>query len=226
MPGALICGVSGAGKSHLYRTLVATCAAQGREILLSFPQAMSTTAHIHLGGNPQAQRAHVVDWCESLVAFAERVHHQAIDGGLVSRRENYPFNWMPMLLLEGFTFDIALWFGIARDVLIPFEHRLAKLGVFLVILYVPEREILAQCVRSTRRHRGPGWSKYLSSLGQSDRERAHHFERQQGLLFAWAAESPMRALPITTITQDWHGYASRLVSAIEEQAQQFYEQSL
>lgn len=222
MPGCLIAGISGAGKTHLHRAVLEAVASAGREIVMALPQAMATTAHLHLSDDPIRQAEEIIDWCNSVLSFAELVQRKAIVGGLTSKEENYPFNWTPMLLLEGFLFDFPLHdFSIARADCLPFEERLHALGVVLVVLRVPDERILEQSVLSTREHRGAGWSEHLAGLGASDEERAAHFRRQQDLLLAWAQASPLPCLEIVTDAFDWKEHATRVVRFVDERAAAF-----
>lgn len=220
MPGVIIAGISGAGKTHLHRSVVEAVTASGREIVLAFPQAMTTTAHQHLSADPCGQATRILEWCRQLTVFAERVHTQASEGNLLSETENYPYNWTPMVLLEGFVFDIPLHdFTISRQQVKETEERLTALGLILVVLEVPEHQIKAQCVESTRRHRGQGWSQHLDRLGNDDDERAEHFWQAQKRLIEWAGESPLTAYRISTGAQDWDMYTQQVLGLIEEHAE-------
>ncbi len=217
MPGVVIAGISGSGKTHLHRAVTEAVTASGRELVMTFPQAMTTTAHQHLAVDRANQAFKILHWCEDVISFAERVHAQAVDGGLLLERENYPFNWTPMLLLEGFVFDIPLHdLEIARHQVRDFEERLARLGVLLVVLEVPESQILEQCVRSTRRHRGQGWEEHLERLGSNDQLRAEHFSKQQQQLRQWASGSPLPSVRISTGEQDWQFYTQLIMQSLNE----------
>lgn len=220
MPGVIIAGISGAGKTHLHRSVVEAVTASGREIVLAFPQAMTTTAHQHLSGNSTGQATQILEWCRQLTVFAECVHTQASEGNLLSETENYPFNWTPMVLLEGFVFDIPLHdFAISREQVRETEERLAALGIVLVVLEVPQHQIKRQCVESTRRYRGQGWSQHLDRLGGDDDERAEHFRRAQQRLFEWADDSALSVYRISTGGQDWTAYTQQVLGIVNEHAE-------
>lgn len=227
MSGALIAGISGAGKTTLYRKTNAAITASGREIVLAFPQSMTTTAHLQYASEPDRQAEHVLSWIDDSISFAERVMQKALAGGLVTQRENYPFNWNPMLLLEGFIFDIPLHgFAIKREDVLPFEHRLKTLGVVLAVLVVPPALIRRRCVESTRRHRGAGWSQHLDALGVNDDARREHFASQQELLLKWVSQSPLEAHIIeVTDSRSWRKHVNTVVGLIDSRARMFNEQT-
>lgn len=227
MSGALIAGISGAGKTTLYRKTNAALTACGREIVLAFPQSMTTTAHLHMASEPRQQAEKILSWIDDAISFAERVTKHALAGGLITERENYPFNWNPMLLLEGFIFDIPLHgFAIERQELLPFEHRLKALQVVLTVLVVPPALIRRRCVESTRRHRGEGWFKHLEALGVDDEARSVHFKRQQELLLEWVRQSPMEThlIEVPDI-RSWTKHVNTVVGLIDKQALNFYDQT-
>ncbi|WP_066890772.1 hypothetical protein [Carbonactinospora thermoautotrophica] len=211
MNGVIIAGISGAGKTTLHRAVIAALAGAGRETLLAFPQAMTTTAHLHLAGDPAAHAAALLDWFHDAVAFAERVMHQATAGGLLTH-PRYGRHWTPTLVLEGFIFDIPTHgYPIPRAAVRPLERRLAALDVTLVVLRVPPDHIQRQCVESTRRHRGERWAAHLDRLGRSDAERAAHFRRWQDDLLAWVADTPLPVVQLDTSPGRWDDYTRRIV---------------
>lgn len=227
MPGLCIAGISGAGKTNLHRAITRTITQAGREIVMAFPQAMTTTAFQHLARKPDQRAAATLRWAENLVSFAEQVHDQAVQGDLLSDQENYPFNWQPMLLLEGFVFDIPLHdVPIRREEALSIEKRLDSLGLILVLLVVPEEQILEQCVESTRQNRGEGWNKHLQSLGDTDADRARHFSNQQKKLVEWADQSPMQSIQICTGEQNWDAIALKIIERVDFRSERWRRQQL
>ena len=227
MPGVVIAGISGSGKTHLHRAVTEAVTASGREIVLAFPQAMTTTAHQHLSADSDRQATQILEWCQQLTAFASRVHTQVRHGDLLSETENYPFNWTPMVLLEGFVFDVPLHDeSITREQTRSIEKCLANMGLVLVVLEVPEDQIQAQCVESTRQHRGRGWSQHLDQLGDDDEQRADHFRTAQQRLLQWAEDSPLPTFRIDTSEQDWKGYTKQVLDIINERAENWRQNAL
>ncbi len=226
MGGALLAGVSGAGKTTLFRRLSAAITASGREIVLTFPQAMTTTCHLRFNDEPKRQATEVLDWCEQLTSFAELVTDKALTGGLTTRRENYPNQWNPMLLLEGAMFDIPLHgFDIRREQCMGLEARLRALEVVLVFLTIPDEMIEERCVRSTREHRGEGWSSHLHALGMDDEARAEHFRSQQAMLAHWVHSSPMETLVLDVTSMSVESQLQAVMDAVNDRAARFLERT-
>lgn len=171
MTGVILAGISGAGKTTVHKAVTASLAAAGRQTLVSVPQAMTTTAHLYLAGNPALQADAVVTWLEEMTAFAACLTGRACDGGLTVHRE--AACWTPAFVLKGFVYDIPLHdLAITRGRVAGVERRLAGLGFTLVLLTVPPDRIQEQCVASTREHRGAGWAAHLEKLGSTDAGRA------------------------------------------------------
>ncbi|MGH3770426.1 MAG: hypothetical protein ACRDRW_03355 [Pseudonocardiaceae bacterium] len=204
MPGVILAGISGAGKTSTYQRLLAVLAQRQQETLFAVPQAMTTTAHLHLAHDPAAQAAAVLDWCTDVIGFVERTLARAHRGGLTTHRRH----WTPLLVAEGFVYDIPLHdFAIDRARIRPLEHRLATLNIALVLLSVPDERVLEQCVHSTRATRGEGWARYLAALGEDDEARAEYFRAAQRRLWHWAVHSPLPTLNIDTSQRQWDDYA-------------------
>ena len=202
MTGVILAGISGAGKTTVHQAVTASLAAAGCQTLVSIPQAMTTTAHLHLADRPARQADEVVAWLEEMTAFAGGLTARARDGGLTAHRE--AARWTPAFVLEGFVYDIPLHdLAISRDRVAPVERRLAGLGFTLVLLTVPPGRIQEQCVASTREHRGPGWAAHLDRLAATDAGRADVLAAAQRRLLSWAATSPLPVTGIDTSDRDW-----------------------
>lgn len=202
MTGVILAGISGAGKTTVHKMVTASLAAEGCQTLVAVPQAMTTTAHLHLAGSPARQADEVVAWLEEMTAFASCLTARARVGGLTVHRE--AARWTPAFVIEGFLYDIPLHdLEISRDRVAGVEQRLAGLGFTLVLLTVPPGRIQEQCVASTREHRGPGWEAHLGRLGATDAERAAVLAAAQRRLLRWAATSPLPVTEIDTSGRDW-----------------------
>lgn len=205
MPGVILAGISGAGKTSTYQRLLVVLAQRQQETLIALPQAMTTTAHLHLAHDPTAQATAVLEWCADVIAFAERTLARAHRGGLTTHRRQH---WTPLLVVEGFLYDIPLHdFAIDHARIRPLEHRLAILGVAVMLLTVPEERVLEQCVHATRATRGEGWARHLAALGADDEARAEYFRTAQRRLRHWALTSPLSLLEIDTSQRRWDDYA-------------------
>lgn len=204
MPGLILAGISGAGKTSTYQRLLAVLAQRQQETLIAMPQAMTTTAHLNLAHDPAAQATAVLDWCADVIGFVERTLARAHRGGLTTHRRH----WTPLFVAEGFVYDIPLHgFAIDRARIRPLEHRLATLDIALVLLSVPDERVLEQCVHSTRATRGDGWARHLAALGEDDEARAEYFRAAQRRLRHWALHSPLSTLDIDTSQRQWGDYA-------------------
>lgn len=171
--GLILDGVTGTGKSTLFRLLRShpTFTEVDSAIVLS----QSYTLRAAPGGEVGILLDDVLRSVEALRmrhARSEFAHRQ--DG-----RADVSF------LFEGFHHYAAL------DAVEPhdrprfaarFETRLGRLGTKLVALSVAPDAVLERCVRSPLRHRGEGWRRFLTRFGDNEqdvaayyRERQHHF---------------------------------------------------
>jgi hypothetical protein len=206
----IIAGISGAGKTTVHRLATTALAAGGCQSLVSIPQAATTTAHLHLAGNPDRQAKEVLAWLEEMTAFAGHLTRRAADGGLTRHRE--AAHWTPVFLLEGFVYDIPVHadLAISRDRVAGTEQRLAGLGLGLVLLTVPADSIEEQCVISTRAHRGTGWTAHLERMAATDEGRAAVLAAAQERLRCWADGSPLPVTDLDTSARDWDRYAAEV----------------
>ncbi|MGH3623495.1 MAG: hypothetical protein ACRDQ5_17135 [Sciscionella sp.] len=206
----------GAGKTSVYQRTVGRLVAAGCESLIAMPQAATITTHTYAPGAPHEQASHILSWLDHLIAFLEETDHRFRTSTLPEHR--FAYAWTPTCVLEGLGFDAPMYrLPISREVLTGVEQRLAALGVHLVLLHVPEDRIRAQCVESTRHHRGQKWARYLEGFGSTDAGRAKHIRQVQAELIRWVQTSPLPLHVIETTTQDWDCYARHVAGLIADQ---------
>ncbi len=216
MRGCVLAGVWGAGKTSVYQRSLGRLVAAGCESLIAMPQAATITTHTYTSGAPHEHAAHILSWLDHLTAFLEETNRRFQASTLPKHR--FASAWTPTCLLEGLGFDAPMYgLPISRDVLTSVEQRLAALGVHLVLLRVPDDRIRAQCVESTRHHRGPKWARYLESFGSTDARRAEHIRQVQAELIRWAQTSPLPLQVLDTTTQDWDAYSRHVAELIADQ---------
>lgn len=218
MRGAIVTGVWGAGKSSVCHHIRARLVASGCETLICIPQAATITTHTYIPGTTAAEHAAgVLSWMSELTRFLTDTDHRFHASTLPGHR-CAPV-WTPTALLEAVSFDIPVYqLPVHRAQLLGVEDTLARLGLHLVVLHVPEHRIQAQCVASTRRHRGPKWDTYLHGFGDSDTARAAAIGRAQHRLMGWVHTSPLSATIIDSSGGDWNRYARQITELIETPA--------
>ncbi len=216
MRGCVLAGVWGAGKTSVYHRTLGHLVAAGCESLIAMPQAATITTHTYTPGEPHEHAAHILSWLDRLTAFLEETNHRFQASTLPQHR--FAPAWTPTCLLEGLGFDAPMYgLPISRNALTSVEQRLTGLGVRLVLLRVPDDHIQAQCVESTRHHRGSKWARYLEGIGSTDAGRAEHIRQVQAELIRWAQISPLPLQVIDTTSQDWDAYARHVAELIADQ---------
>lgn len=216
MRGCVLAGVWGAGKTSVYQRTLERLAEAGYASLIAMPQAATITTHTYTSGTPHEHATHIMSWLDQLTSFLEDTHRRFHASTLPEHR--FASTWRPTCLLEGLGFDAPLYgLPITRDSLIRDEHRLAALGVHVVLLRVPEDRIRTQCVESTRDHRGSKWARYLDRFGPTDASRAECIRQVQAELIRWVQTSPLPLQVLDTTTQDWDAYADQVAESIADQ---------
>lgn len=213
MRGCVLAGVWGAGKTSVYQRTIARLVSDGCQSLITMPQAATLTTHTYTTGDSHEQAAGIRSWLESLTAFLEDLDRRFQASTLPSHR--FAAAWAPTCVLEGLGFDAPVYrLALPRHALLAIEHRLAILGLHLVVLRVPGHRVRAQCVESSRVHRGPKWTSYLERFGTDDQTRAEYIQHAQDRLLRWAQSSPLPLHLIDTATGDWATYAHQVVELI------------
>lgn len=213
MRGAILTGVWGAGKSTISNLVTARLIAQDCQSLLALPQAATVTAHTYTPGTPADHAVAIMEWLNSLIRFLEDSERRFRAGNLHLHR--FAPQWTPTCVLETLGFDAPVYqLPIGRAEHLGMEQRLADLGLHLVVLHVPSDQIQAQCVESTRQHRGPKWDRYLDTFGRDDSRRAEYIQQAQRRLLDWATTSPLPHHIIDTSPRRWDAYASHVADVI------------
>lgn len=213
MRGCVLAGVWGAGKTLVYQRTVTRLVKSGRQSLVAMPQAATITTHTYTPGEPHDHATNIMSWLNSLTAFLEEIDQRFRASTLPHHR--FASAWTPTCVLEGLGFDTPVYgLPLSRDALLGIEERLSALDIHLVLLRVPDHRIRAQCVQSTRRHRGPKWARYLDGCGSTDAAQADHIKRVQGDLLRWGQTSPLPLRIIDTVTEDWDSYARQVADLL------------
>ncbi len=215
MRGCVLAGVWGAGKTAVYQRCAAELIASGCESLIALPQAATLTTHTYTTGSSADHMAGVRSWLENLTAFLEDTDRRFQASTLPSHR--FAPAWAPTCLLEGLGFDVPVYgLPLDRRSLLGIEHRLAALGLHLVVLRVPTDRIRQQCIESTRAHRSPRWAAYVDGFGPDDRTRAQYVQRAQDRLLYWARTSPIPSQVIDVGGQGWDDPAAQIANLITQ----------
>lgn len=213
MRGCVLAGVWGAGKTTVYQRAVARLVAGGCQSLITMPQAATLTTHTYATGSTSHHAAGILSWLSNLAGFLEDVERRFQASSLPSHR--FAHAWTPTCVLEGLGFDVPVYeLPLARATLLQVEHRLASIGLHLVVLRVPSERILTQCIDSTRLHRGPRWTTYVDGFGPDDHARARHIERAQDRLMRWATTSPLPLRILDIHADDWDSYARMITDLV------------
>lgn len=213
MRGCVLAGVWGAGKTSTYERSIARLIAGGCQSVIAVPQAATITTHIYTPGSTADHVTGIQSWLDDLTSFLEGLDSRFQASTLPNHR--FAHSWTPTCLLEGLGFDLPVYeLPVPRYAVLDVEHRLTAIGLGLVVLRVPDQRLQAQCIESTRIHRGPRWTKFLDGFGSDDLARTQHVQRAQDRLMRWAQTSPMRLHVIDTTTSNWDDYARQVTDLI------------
>lgn len=213
MRGCVLAGVWGAGKTSVYERVVARLIASGCQSLIAMPQAATLTTHTYAPGGTTDHAAGILSWLSNLTAFLEDSDRRFQNSGLPSHR--FAHAWTPTCVMEGLGFDLPIYdLPVSRHEVLEIEHRLASVGLRLVVLHVPSHRIRERCIESTRLNRSPRWTRYVNGFGSDDRARAEHIGRAQDRLMHWARTSPLPLHVISVDSGGWDDHASEITSLI------------
>lgn len=91
----------------------------------------------------------------------------------------------------------------------------AELGIVLVRLDIGADEVLERSVLSTRRHRGPRWSRYLDALAADLHGQAEVLEQRRRLINQHFAHSAEPKISISTSRMNWDEIADQLIELLK-----------
>lgn len=213
MRGCVLAGVWGAGKTSVYERVVARLITSGCQSMIAMPQAATVTTHTYGPGDEEDHALGIKSWLDNLTAFLGDVDHRFQRSALPSHR--FASAWTPTCVLEGLGFDLPVYeLPAPRNALLEIEHRLADIGLYLVVLHVPSSRIRDRCVEATRRNRGPRWTEYINAFGPDDPARAEHIRRAQDRLLHWALTSPLPLHVINVDAGSWDDHAREITNLI------------
>jgi hypothetical protein len=208
--GLALAGVTGAGKSSVFDALTRRFAADpGCSVCILRNALLQNGALPAPGAAPEEVRARALGY------LGERV---AALAGLASlAAPPAPDAKAPRLvvLCESLMLNLLAELGLEMDGgFAELDRARAAAGIAMVHLRLDAHEVRARSVESTRRHRGPGWGRYLDALGSTPPEQEAVFERRRQAV----ARSFARCLPpkieIHTSEMAWEDYASQLAAHV------------
>ncbi|GAA2843871.1 hypothetical protein [Crossiella cryophila] len=198
-------GITGTGKSTLFRHLAADSTAAGYESHLTLAQAYTLRM-----ARPEGIVEHLRDLTEGI-----RSLHALYTGSEFAARTDERGSML--VLAEGFHL-----YGLLEHQ--PAEQRaegqrkiesvLREVRPLVVSLELQESAVRERCVESTLRTRGPGWREFLRRYGQTHEEIAGYFTRRQRAHRELVEASALEVLRIDTSAGDWAGYLARVVDRL------------
>lgn len=214
MPGLILEGIVGAGKTTLFRMLAAHPHVQARLAAVRLPEHYTERAYEHFPDRGLIESLelleHVLAPLEALVAL----HAQ----GKFAQDSALELSW----IVDRLHLSHSVMFAGGRfEPYRPIEDRLLALGSRIALLQVDD-ETLARRLRSTRAERGERWNWYLDTkvarrtAGMSDedveRVLVGHYLEQQREMLELAEASGLPVLLLETDDGAWEAYTERLVA--------------
>ncbi|MDQ3944684.1 MAG: hypothetical protein M3357_05950 [Actinomycetota bacterium] len=187
--GLILDGVTGTGKSTLFRCL------RSHPCFTDVDSAVFLSQSYTLRVAPGDRIEGLLD---DVLGQLEMLHgHREASG--FARREDGRAD--VSFLFEGFHHYAALEHVEPEDRLRfagDFEARLGPLGAKLVALSVSPEAVLERCVRSTLRHRGSGWRQFLTRFGDTEEDVAAYYRERQRHFLALVKTSTLPVLHVDT----------------------------
>lgn len=120
-------------------------------------------------------------------------------------------------LMEGFHWNAYARGIISEEIFREIENEINSLGFGIAFLVLSESEIKKRSVIETRRFRTSGWNNYLNTLGNSDDEIAKTFQERQRRYYDIYSCSTINKILINTDEKRWDEYAEQIIALGETQ---------
>ncbi|WP_029063687.1 hypothetical protein [Labrenzia sp. DG1229] len=200
--GIIFEGVSGTGKSTLFRRLLQEQHFTGQDGGIYLSQCY--TLRMANQGCPSSL-------AESRLRLLKSLHDDYSSSEFAHRSDG---RGSCSFIFESFHYYLAL--DLLSESCQPafvrrIDRRLMSLGARVVLLRVEPEAMIENCVRSTIRHRGQSWAAFLSRYGKAELALVNHFKRRQANLERLAAESALPILTVDTTEQNWSEALEKIV---------------
>jgi hypothetical protein len=204
--GLVLEGITGTGKSTVFRAIQSTPVGESRLFL-----SQVYTLRLASAADGEGLLDQTATYLEAMHAwYARSEFAERTDG-----RGDFLFAF------ESFHYYIALEHiptqrheGLVR----AFDARLAKVGARLAALWVRPESIMENCVRLPLQHRGQGWRSFVRRYGSTEAEIAAYYLERQEAFFALIDHAAMPSARIDTTDRDWGRVAADVMALLPRSA--------
>jgi hypothetical protein len=202
--GLAFAGVTGAGKSSLLGLLALRLAAdRDRSVCVLRNDLIQNPP---LAARPGSSPADVFHFLDRTLAHLEALTDWGRGGGGSDRLVILCESWAVNLLAE-----LGIW---SPEAFAALDHRRAACEITLVHLVFDVASLEARSVASTRRWRGPGWSRYLDGLGATEADQADVFRARRDRIARYVELASEPKLEVVTDGMDWACHADALLDGL------------
>lgn len=206
MKRIIIEGITGSGKSTIYKTIVDKLkSSEGSNFLflneyMTFRTFEKEVDIEDSSKNTFTNICSFIHWLTSIYVNADLQN--------TSRGHNEQL----CCLMEGFHWNAYARGILSKETFCGIENEVNSLGFGIVFLALSESEIKKRSVTETRQYRTSGWNKYLNTLGNSDDEIAKMFQDRQKRFYDIYSGSKLNKILINTDEKRWDQYAEQIIA--------------
>ena len=191
----MISGITGAGKSTLFKRLVKNI----DEMCFSSNILISS----YHGQNFFKETGFSF---EKLYAFYQKIFEM----------EEIEYSKKIGVLFENSFYNVCLEYGLGSKEIMKIESLFNKYQCKQVLLTIPEIEIYQRTIVTTRIYRKPSWTDYLNKFNLAENELTHMFSEKQKRLLELVDNYSGPFLSINTSEMNWDLYVKKIKSFWEE----------
>lgn len=201
----IIEGITGAGKSTMYKKLVDELGVSFGNNLLALDEYLTW----RIFEKQQNIEKFSKETFDSIINFVSWVTTEYCNAELQNTSKGQDEELC--CLIEGFHWNAYVRGVLSKEDFYEIENRLHKMGFEIIFLTLSDDKIRERSVNETRKYRTIGWSKYLETLGNSDDEISLKFKERQDKFYQVYEQSPLDKIQIRTDEKKWNEYVAQIV---------------
>lgn len=201
----IIEGITGAGKSTIYKKLVEKIDVSFGNNLLAFDEYLTWRLYEKKSDIEKFSKEtfyNIINFMSWIITEYSYANLQNTSKG---RDEEL------CCLIEGFHWNAYVRGILTISDFYEIENKLHEMGFEIVYLTLSDDQIKIRSVIETRKYRSPGWSDYLSTIGSSDDDIALKFRDRQEKFTQLYEKTVLSKMQIITDEKKWDEYVEQIV---------------